>query len=302
VSNQDDSSDLSNSLLRRLLGQDQEAHAPDEEPPEPQTGSLPPDAVVSPVPGHMTSEEPDAAREALPVSPIRPTVPDDTRPQPPLTPSPPDKTPRKPLTPREQMQRAEEALINLRQKMAGIAAEFAQGKLNQAQFDAIYGRYSEQRDITERLLARNPESQAWQSVVRPGHTQFLKQHYTARVLSYAIHDQETFGPIVMTGSIRIARAQVEAVLSRLQAVTEERGNPGPALKKLGDGRCVLFMPGSMTVAIAIFSLEPSRTQIGRIEDIHRDFERANQHALRARDYTTSRMVFPHRALFEEQRY
>jgi hypothetical protein len=236
------------------------------------------------------------------VSPIRPTMPDDTEPQPPLTPSPPDKTPRPPLTPREQMQRAEEALINLRQKMAGVAAEFAQGKLNQAQFDAIYGRYSEQRDITERLLARDPESQAWQSVVRSGHTGFLKQHYAARVLSYAIHDQETFRQIALTGSIQIARAQVEAALSRLRAVIEQRGNPGPALKQLGDGRCVLFMPGSLSVVIAIFSLEPSKTQIGRIEDIHRDFERANQHALRARDYTTSRMVFPHRALFEDQRY
>jgi hypothetical protein len=236
------------------------------------------------------------------VSPIRPTMPDDTEPQPPLTPSPPDKTPRPPLTPREQMQRAEEALINLRQKMAGVAAEFAQGKLNQAQFDAIYGRYSEQRDITERLLARDPESQAWQSVVRSGHTGFLKQHYAARVLSYAIHDQETFRQIALTGSIQIARAQVEAALSRLRAVIEQRGNPGPALKQLGDGRCVLFMPGSLSVVIAIFSLEPSKTQIGRIEDIHRDFERANQHALHARDYTTSRMVFPHRALFEDQRY
>jgi hypothetical protein len=249
------------------------------------------------MPGHPIPEQVGAP----PISPIRPTMPDDTEPPPPLTPSPPDRA-RKPLTPREQMQRAEEALINLRQKMAGIAAEFAQGKLNQAQFDAIYGRYSEQRDITERLLARDPESQAWQSVVRSGHTQFLKQHYKARVLSYAIHDQETFGLIARTGSIQIARSQVEAVLLRLQAVTVQRGNPGPALKKLGDGRCVLFMPGALTVAIAIFSLEPSRTQIGRIEDIHRDFERANQHALRARDYTTSRMVFPHRALFEEQRY
>ena len=200
------------------------------------------------------------------------------------------------------MQRAEEALINLRQKMALVAAEFAQGKLNQSQFDAIYSRYSEQRMITERLLARDPETQAWQSVVQAGHTQFLKSHYEARVVSYAIHDQETFGLIANTGTVQIQREQLEAVLGRLKAVSAERGNPGPAQKKLRDGKCVLFVPGDLTVAVVIFSVEPSTVQIERVEDIHHDFERANQQALRRRDYAAGRLVFPHRALFEEKKY
>jgi hypothetical protein len=91
------------------------------------------------------------------------------------------------------------------------------------------------------------------------------------------------------------------VLDRLRAVFQARGNPGPAQRKLGDERSVVFVPGERSVAVVIFSRVPAPAQVNRIQDIHRDFERANQHALHRRDYANSRMVFPHRALFEEKK-
>ncbi|NLX10598.1 MAG: hypothetical protein GXY36_13155 [Chloroflexi bacterium] len=206
------------------------------------------------------------------------------------------------LSPREQMQRAEEALIELRQKMAQVAAEYAEGRLNRAQFEAVYGRYSEQRDITERLLARNPESQAWQSVIQPGHTGFLRSHYAARVLSYAIYDQRTAEVIHVSGTTRLEDAQIAAVLRRLTAIMAERGNPGPTTRRTADDHCVLFVPGELTIAIVIFLLEPAGQQIQRVSDLHRDFERANWHALANHDYEPERLVFPHRALLEDQRF
>jgi hypothetical protein len=304
VSNQDESSEQSKSLLRRLLGEDQEPRVPDEggelQPPLPETT---PDTLVSPIPGHSPAgpPEPDPPHVLVPTSPIRPTVQDDSEPKEPLAPSLTDKTTPAPLTPRERIQRAEEALINLRQKMANLAAEFAQGKLNRAQFDAIYTRYSEQRDIVERLLARNPDSMAWQSVVRVGHTTFLRQHYEAHVISYAIYDQELSAQVTVSGTVQLEQTQIEAVLNRLKTILKERCNPGPAQKKIDDGRCVLFVPGALTIAVIVFSREPSAAQVRRVQDIHHDFERANHHALRLHDYTVERLVFPHRALFEEKK-
>jgi hypothetical protein len=215
-------------------------------------------------------------------------------------PSLPEKTPPKALTPRERLQRVEEALISLRERMAAVATEFAQGKINRAQFDAIYSRYSEQRDIVERLLARNPESQAWQSVIQPGHTSFLRKYYEAHVESYAIYDQETDALVTVTGAVQLEPSQIEAVLRRLKTIRSERGNPGPAHKKIGDGRFVLFTPGELTIAVVIFNREPSAMQIRRVGDIHHDFERANLQTLKRRDYTVEALVFPHRALFEEK--
>ncbi|MCD4684984.1 MAG: hypothetical protein K8S97_03495 [Anaerolineae bacterium] len=303
MNNEHDSAEQSDSLLRRLLNEDQEPRIPAEGPMHRAEDDTPPGARYSPVPGHNVPAHPQAmdddAADLPPVSPIRPTVPDSEHdPHAPLTPTPPRTPLERQLSPREQMQRAEEALINLRHKMALVAAEFAEGKLNQAQFDAIYARYSEQRDITERLLTRDPESQAWQSVVRPGHTQFLKQYYEARPLSYTIYDLGTFGRIIVTGKIQIREQQVRAVLERLKTVMARRGNPGAAQKKLPDGKCVLFVPGTLTAVVMIFSLEPATGQIERVSDMHRDFERANRRALQSGDYNPHRMVFPHRALFE----
>ncbi len=249
---------------------------------------------------HRASEQVAAEQSPAPLSPIRPEPPSaephDTAP--PLPPTPPTREPKRSLTPRERLQRAEDALIELREKMARLANEFAEGKLNQAQFDAIYARYSEQRDITERLLERDPGSQAWQAVIQPGHTQFLKQHYAAVPLSYAIYDLASGTRIALTGTLQMRRPQLEAVLQRLRVVIGERGIPDPAQKALSDGKYVVFVPEELTVAVVIFSRKPSAGQVARLKDIHHDFERANHRALRHRDYNTARMVFPHRALFE----
>ncbi len=288
--NVSDQDDRPNSLLRRLLDQDQESRTP-AGPPK----SVTPPQEDVPAPTSLP------AQSVLPRSPVRPSAPEDEEPQPLLAPLPLDKTlsgDTGPLTPREQLQRAEEALIALRERMAQVAAAFAQGELNQAQFDAIYGRYSEQRDITERLLTRNPESQAWQSVIRPGATRFLLEHFAAVPLSYSIYDQESFELIAITGTLQLAETQIHTALHQLKTVIAERGNPGPARRELADGRCVVFVPGDLTAAVVIFSLDPARTQLERVRDIHRDFERANWHALQRQDYTAGRLVFPHRALFE----
>ncbi|MBN1565229.1 MAG: hypothetical protein JXA10_15395 [Anaerolineae bacterium] len=297
------------SLIRRVLDQNQEIRTPDDPPPETAHHDDESGAVRSPIPGYNRPAQPDpeAVEGELPespVSPIRPTAKDHhTEPQPPLKPTVPDRRATSELSPREQMQRAEEALIRLREKMGQVAAEFAAGKINQDQFDAIYGRYSEQRDITERLLARDPQTNAWQSVVRPGHTQFLRDHYEARVISYAIYAQETAALISVMGPLQIKPMQAQAVLLRLKDVSQKRGqNPGPAKKMMRDGRCVLFVPGQHTVAAVIFSREPAGVLVARIVDLHDDFERANQHAIQRGDYATGRMVFPHRALFEDADY
>ena len=260
-------------------------------------------APAKPPTPSKTASPAGAPQEHVPLSPIRPEPPhaEPHDASPPLAPTPPIRELKAALTPRERLQRAEDALIKLREKMARLANEFAAGKLNQAQFDAIYARYSEQRDITERLLERDPSSQAWQAVIRPGHTQFLKKHYAAVPLSYAIYALESSTRIVITGTLQMRRPQLEAVLRRLRAVIQERGIPEPAQKALSDGKHVVFVPGELTVAVVIFSRKPAAAQVTRLKDMHHDFERANHRALRQRDYNTARMVFPHRALFETGR-
>jgi hypothetical protein len=61
---------------------------------------------------------------------------------------------------------------------------------------------------------------------------------------------------------------------------------------------ITIVPGRHT-AIALFSLEPSAQQFTRLQDLHRDFERANRVALERGIRLPDQLVFPHRALFEK---
>ncbi len=205
----------------------------------------------------------------------------------------------------EERLQAEEALEQLRQKTAQIANEFAEGKLNRAQFTAMYASYNERRVIIERLLARDPGTLAWQPVARPGHTSFLRQHFEARVLSYAIysHGSDDPGqPLTSQGPMPLSPQTIKPILTALNVMlqTHTGDRPLSSLRKPVDGgRWITIVPGKHTTAIALFSLEPSAQQFTRVQDLHRDFERANHVALERGIRLPDQLVFPHRALFEK---
>ncbi len=259
----------------------------------------------------------DVPGELSPSSPLHPVRPDVPAPQPRLRPS----TPRRPKTdfliepdPREdvevisseppptlsQRQRAEEALMRLREKMAQVANEFAAGKINRSQFNAIYTRYNEQREITERLLERDPDSVAWRQVVQEGHTAFLRQHYQARVLSYALYDNDSSMPMYSLGNFRIETSLLVPMLSAFRTAASEMFGAGLKSTEIEGGRWLVFVPGRFTTSIVLFSLEPSPRQLDLVQDLHRDFENANHQALERGSRSQDRLVFPQRALFERK--
>src|SRR5262245_43017550 len=85
-------------------------------------------------------------------SPVRPVPPDFPEPPTPLTPRrrSTQTVPAAPPGVEERLQ-AEAALEGLREKTAEIANEFAAGKLNRAQFSAMYASYNERRVIIEQI-------------------------------------------------------------------------------------------------------------------------------------------------------
>ena len=279
------------SFIQRAIKAGQ-GQPPDEAPIEPMS-PIQPSSRVSPVPGYNTSpvrpEDPEPPRQ-----PVKPTMP--------RRPSRPAMPPKAAPTPTEEIDKAasvEEALERLRQKMAVVAEEFAQGKINRAQFHAIYQRYQEQRQITETLLKRDPKTGAWQSVMRPGHTGFLRNYYEAKVESYGIYHLGLQKPIIVTGTVQLPLQQVAPLLTKLRAIVNERGFANLARRKLQDERWVVFVPGLYTVSVVVFSLEPSPAQLQRVEDMQRDFERANSQALVSNHIRPRELVYPHRALFEK---
>jgi hypothetical protein len=276
------------SLLRRLLKQADEQNSQED------TSS----ANAARKTGPRTTGE---------ASPVRPTPPEATEPPPQLTPKP--RTTQEVAVPHptgvEERLQAEEALEKLRQRTAETANEFAEGKINRAQFTAMYAYFNEKRVIIERLLARDPDTHAWQPVAKGGQTTFLRQHFEARVLSYTIYDNASLtpeSPITSQGNVLPSANILKPVLTALGVMMKTRVSDKPirALQKQVDnGRWIAIIPGVFTSAIALFSLEPSSQQFTMVTDIHQDFERANRVTLARGIRIPEQLVFPHRALFEQ---
>lgn len=234
-------------------------------------------------------------------SPVRPPQPE----------SPPDAQPIAPKTKAtqplpqilatvEDRLQAESALEDIREKTASIAAEFAQGKINRAQFLAVYGHYNEKRVIIERLLARDPDTNAWKPVANAGRTTFLRAQFEARVLSYSIYEQKppNAGKLLTSqGRPQPEEDMVAKLIQAIQTVVSGGKQLLAQRKELKNGQWLVFAPGEYTTAMAVFSLEPSPQQTTRIQDTHRDFERANKSALARGIRQLDQLVFPHRALF-----
>jgi hypothetical protein len=189
------------------------------------------------------------------------------------------------------------ALALLRGKMEVVANEFAQGKINRAQFNAIYGRYGEQRTIIEKLIERDPGSSAWKQAAAPGHTSFLRQHFEARLLYYIVFQHHQPAPLTMGGKQQFEIERITSVLKALWGMTN-RPKVGLARKDMGNGYWLVLALGEFAVTLAMYQLEPSVAQTNLVRDLHNDFERANKKSLSTGTRTLDRFVFPQRALAE----
>jgi hypothetical protein len=228
-------------------------------------------------------------------SPIRPAHPPEEPPDP--TPADPPPTPDAQVFV-EAPNNPSSALNVLRTKMETIADEFAEGKINRAQFNAMYKRYSEQRTIIERLLQRDPKTDAWRQVMNTkGHTSFLRSHFEAQPLYYAVHAHQQTKPIITGGKQSVNDAGIQTVLHMIWQMNN-RPKTGVGRKTLANGEWLILALGEHALTVVTFSLEPSIVQARLVRDLHNDFERANLAALARNWIVPERMVFPQRALME----
>ncbi len=225
-------------------------------------------------------------------SPVRPPQPDAPQVASEPTPPEPDETfPESPLDPKA-------ALSALRHKMELIADEFAQGKINRAQFNAVYKRYSEQRTIIERLIERNPSSEAWRQVIGVrGQTGFLRHHFAAQTQYFLVYRNDELQPLLVGGRQKPHEAAILPVIKHIWSLPN-RPKLGLGRKPVGETNWLILAVGAHATTVVMFANEPSIAQAQLVRDLHADFERANQAALARGWLAPERMVFPQRALTE----
>jgi len=170
-------------------------------------------------------------------------------------------------------------LQQLRSKMAQLAEDFAQGKLNRTQFQEIYAHYQKQRQQVEEALVNAAGPESLQASFKPGLTGILRERHAAKILSYAIYDNNTGLPLASVGTFRIDTSLLVPMLSSFRSAATEMFGAGLRSTEIEGGHWLCFVPGEFSTLMVLFSVEPARVQLTLIEDLHRDFEVANHAAL-----------------------
>ncbi len=191
---------------------------------------------------------------------------------------------------------AEETLEHIRRKMEMVASEFSEGKINRAQFNAVYGHYGEQRIIIERLIERNPGTNAWRRVASPGRTDFLRNHFEAHPVYFIVFQHQRRDPLATGGEQPDGSTQaILRAIKHLWSLDDIPEN-GLARQEIDENHCLVLANGKLAVTIVIYALQPAQAQIHIVRDLHTDFERANRLSLQ-RNLPADMMVFPQRSLF-----
>ncbi len=184
----------------------------------------------------------------------------------------------------------------IRAKMEEVANEYANNEISRAQFNAIYSHYSEQRQLIEKIIARNPDNDGWKQAARSGKTEFLRQHFDARPLNYVVYLHRRHKPLIGGGT----RPDIQRITNLLRVLWRmEKIRVGVARMALDGPNWLVMTAGYYSVTFVTFHLEPSGDKANYVRDLHNDFERANRLFLQRGKINKALMVFPQRALLEQ---
>lgn len=239
--------------------------------------------------------------------------PEPSRPAPAQTPAPPPAPPQ-PLRPASEPAASKGAsaettlvgstregadyLKNVSDKMMKLADDFADGRVNRAQFEQLYRHYMEERATIEKIMQMHPGSPAWKGAVTEGESMLIRRRHAAQPLGYAIYLNASSMPLRSVGEFRIDSALLVPMLSSFRSATAEIFGSGLKSSEIEGGRWLCFVPGFYTTLIVLFSIEPARLQLEMLEQLHRHFERANRPMFEAGLPDATKLVYPHAAAFE----
>lgn len=193
----------------------------------------------------------------------------------------------------EETAKASALIAQLRVKMRKLADEFARGDINREQFHKIYEHYQSQLNLAASTLAQMGDQKI--ESIQSGETIMLRKQLTAIARAAVIYHHAS-GEVIET--IGEPGFPVDTLLPTLTAISEQvRGSAGrdplPESQIVTVGKdWALFVPGEFSTAVMIFSNEPVIRQIEIVENMHRDFEIANEAALHSGQTQAAKLVYP----------
>ena len=223
----------------------------------------------------------------------------DTQPQSPAAPAAPQQgaaatiTPQTPDEP-SPLENPQEYLDRVQGKINRLAEEFAAGEINRSQFQELYEHYRREQQTVRRYLEMSPDSEEWKAATTEGKSVVIRQENVAKVLGYAVYDNESGMPLSTIGEFQVEAELAIPMLSSYRAATKEIFGAGMRSTQIEGGQWLAYMPGEFTTLMTLFSTGPASEQLESLEELHLLFERANRTLLSNPPVDPDELVFPHK--------
>ncbi|MEP7285818.1 MAG: hypothetical protein ABI947_08625 [Chloroflexota bacterium] len=172
-------------------------------------------------------------------------------------------------------------------KMKKTVDEFAQGEISREQFHKIYEHYQSQMVMAAQMIAEADTL----ATITPGETVALRRGLTAKAKAVTIYYHATGLLLETIGDFDAPVALISPMLNNIGGQTQ-RGKIMPTHSEKFRDEWLLYVPGRYTTAVLQLSNEPAVRQIAILEGMHRDFETANDTALKSGDADSAMLVYP----------
>lgn len=189
-------------------------------------------------------------------------------------------------------------LGRIQEKLNQVAIEFANGTINRAQFQELFDHYQRERRTIEVWIETAPDSDEWQQAKTEGRSVVIRKRHSAKILGYAIYQNESGMPISTIGEFELEAGLVIPMLSSFRSASQEIFGGGMRSSQIDGGKWLCFVPGKYSTMIALFSTEPASNQLKSLEELHRLFETANRVLLQEPAVDADALALPHIAFME----
>jgi hypothetical protein len=188
---------------------------------------------------------------------------------------------------------AQDYLARVQGKINKLAEEFASGAINRDQFQQLFDHYQRERNAIQNWMNTAALSDDWKDISNEGKSIVIRSMHTAKVLGYAIYENDSGMPLNTIGDFEIDPALAVPMLSSYRTATKEIFGGDMRSTQIEGGKWLCFVPGASTTMLALFNTEPAARQLEIMEDLHRLFEQANRRHLAHIPIDIEQLAFPH---------
>jgi hypothetical protein len=177
----------------------------------------------------------------------------------------------------------------LEAKLDRTVQDLADGLINRAQFENLYRHYQNQRRMVQGLVAEG--SGQVPASLTSGESMIIRQKYAAKVLAYAVYDNESSVPLHTRGNFPVDSDLVVGFLSGFRSAAAEILGAGAAKAEAEDGKVLCYVSGQYSTLIVIYSSDPAEIEVRSLRQTHLHFETINGNLLKQRPIPTNELLF-----------